>query len=125
VKKLFKIDTGASSPSNSTSAVMISGENPATQLTDNFPHQLRPFSTLIIDSLMSHFRTEFCGRGELAERQQTLSKHLSQIARIAMEHNVAVVVCVSMSLKMLNMRYFSIIDFPPILIAGRIFCLQD
>jgi len=30
-----------------------------------------------------------------------------------------------MSLKMLNMRYFSIIDFPPILIAGRIFCLQD
>ena len=51
-----------------------------------------PFAMLIIDSIISHFRTEFCGRGELAEGQQTLSKHLSQIARIANEHNVAVVV---------------------------------
>ena len=54
-------------------------------------HAEGPFSCVIIDSVMSLFRTEFCGRGELAERQQTLAKHLSQLHRLATEHNVAVI----------------------------------
>lgn len=36
---------------------------------------------IIIDSLMSHFRSEFAGRGTLAERQQLIGKYLSFIAK--------------------------------------------
>jgi len=51
-----------------------------------------PFSLMIVDSIMSLFRNEFCGRGELAERQQKLSKHLSELLRVATEYNLAVVI---------------------------------
>lgn len=36
---------------------------------------------IVVDSLMSHFRSEFAGRGTLAERQQLIGKHLSFIAK--------------------------------------------
>lgn len=36
---------------------------------------------IIVDSLMSHFRSEFAGRGTLAERQQLIGRHLSFIAK--------------------------------------------
>lgn len=36
---------------------------------------------IIIDSLISHFRSEFAGRATLAERQQLIGKHLSFIAK--------------------------------------------
>ncbi|MHA2246501.1 MAG: DNA repair and recombination protein RadA [Candidatus Hodarchaeales archaeon] len=36
---------------------------------------------IIIDSLIAHFRSEFAGRGTLAERQQLIGKHLSFIAK--------------------------------------------
>ncbi len=45
---------------------------------------------VIIDSLMSHFRSDFVGRGELAPRQQKLNKHLHVLQKIADAHNVAV-----------------------------------
>jgi meiotic recombination protein DMC1 len=51
-----------------------------------------PFALMIIDSVMAHFRNEFSGRGELAERQQRLAKHLSEIIRVATEYNIAVVI---------------------------------
>jgi len=47
---------------------------------------------IIIDSLTSHFRADFVGRGELAERQQKLNKHLHQLQRLADAHNLAVYV---------------------------------
>jgi len=47
---------------------------------------------IIIDSLISHFRAEYPGRENLAERQQKLNQHISQLLRIADIHNVAVVV---------------------------------
>lgn len=45
---------------------------------------------LIIDSLMAHFRSEYVGRGELAERQQKLNKHLSDVSRFMDLQNAAV-----------------------------------
>ena len=51
-----------------------------------------PFSMMIVDSVMGLFRSEFSGRGELAERQQKLGKHLAALHSIANEHNVAVVI---------------------------------
>lgn len=47
---------------------------------------------VIIDSLTSHFRAEFIGRGTLAERQQKLNKHMHALLRLADAYNLAVYV---------------------------------
>ncbi len=47
---------------------------------------------LVVDSLTSHFRAEYVGRGALAERQQTLNKHLHKLLKFADRHNAAIVV---------------------------------
>lgn len=47
---------------------------------------------IVIDSLTSHFRAEYIGRGELASRQQKLNKHLHALQRLADGHNMAVYV---------------------------------
>ncbi len=47
---------------------------------------------IVIDSLTSHFRSEYMGRGELAPRQQKLNKHLHALQRLADAHNLAVYV---------------------------------
>lgn len=45
---------------------------------------------IIIDSLTSHFRADYVGRGELARRQQKLNKHLHTLQRLADGHNLAI-----------------------------------
>lgn len=45
-----------------------------------------------MDSWTAHFRAEYVGRGALAERQQTLNKHLHDLMQFATLHNVAIVV---------------------------------
>lgn len=45
---------------------------------------------LVIDSITSHFRSDYIGRGELAERQQLLNKHLHKIVRLADVYNIAI-----------------------------------
>lgn len=47
---------------------------------------------LVIDSLTSHFRADYVGRGELAPRQQKLNKLLHNLQRLADSHNIAVFV---------------------------------
>jgi len=47
---------------------------------------------LIVDSLTSHFRSEFMGRGQLADRQQKLNKHMYSLMKIAETKNVAILV---------------------------------
>jgi len=47
---------------------------------------------MIIDSLTSHFRAEFVGRGTLADRQQKLARHLLVLHRIADLKDIAVFV---------------------------------
>ena len=51
-----------------------------------------PVRVLAVDSLTAHFRAEYVGRGELAERQQKLNKHLHDLMRVGDLHNVAVIV---------------------------------
>lgn len=48
------------------------------------------FKLLIIDSIMALFRVDYCGRGELADRQQKLAQLLSRVQKISEEYNVAV-----------------------------------
>jgi DNA repair protein RadA len=47
---------------------------------------------VIVDSLMAQFRSEFVGRGTLADRQQKLNKHLRVLSKLAEMNNIAVVV---------------------------------
>ncbi len=47
---------------------------------------------VIVDSLTSQFRSEFIGRGTLAERQQKLNKHMRTLAKIAETNNIAMLV---------------------------------
>jgi len=51
-----------------------------------------PIKLLIIDSLTAHFRAEFAGRGQLADRQQKLNRYMHDLMRIAETHNLAVYV---------------------------------
>ena len=45
---------------------------------------------VIIDSLMSLFRSDFSGRGQLADRQQKLNKHMHAMLKLAHAHNIAI-----------------------------------
>jgi DNA repair protein RadA len=51
-----------------------------------------PIKLVIIDSLTAHFRAEFAGRGQLADRQQKLNRFLHTLTRMAEQHNLAVYV---------------------------------
>ena len=41
-----------------------------------------PFKLLIVDSITANLRVDFCGRGELAERQQKLGQMLSRLKKV-------------------------------------------
>ena len=47
---------------------------------------------IIIDSLTSHFRSEYVGRQNLPERQQKLNKHMHKLLKLARAFNAAAVV---------------------------------
>jgi len=51
-----------------------------------------PIKLIIVDSLTAHFRAEFSGRGQLADRQQKLNKYLHGLMKLAEQHNLAVYV---------------------------------
>lgn len=47
---------------------------------------------IVVDSLMSHFRSDYSGRGELAPRQQKLNRHMHALQKMADTYNIAVYV---------------------------------
>lgn len=51
-----------------------------------------PIKLVIVDSLTAHFRAEFSGRGQLADRQQRLNRYLHNLMRLAETNNLAVYV---------------------------------
>ena len=51
-----------------------------------------PIKLIVIDSLTAHFRAEFSGRGQLADRQQKLNKYLHNLMKLAEQHNIAIYV---------------------------------
>jgi DNA repair protein RadA len=64
----------------------------AKELASEHEDTERPVRLLCVDSLTAHFRAEYVGRGELAERQQKLNKHLHDLMRIGDLYNTAVLV---------------------------------
>ncbi len=47
---------------------------------------------VVVDSLTSHFRAEFVGRGTLADRQQKLNRHMHVLSKLADRFNLCVYV---------------------------------
>ncbi len=47
---------------------------------------------VIVDSLTGHFRSDFQGRGMLADRQQKLNKHMHSLLNLAVKNDLAVYV---------------------------------
>ncbi len=45
---------------------------------------------VVVDSMTSHFRADYVGRGALGERQQKLNNHIHTLQRLADSHNIAV-----------------------------------
>ena len=66
---------------------MLLAEKVEELIKEGFPVRL-----VIVDSLMSLFRSEFTGRGELATRQQKLNKHIHKLQKLADTYNIAVYV---------------------------------
>jgi len=50
------------------------------------------FALLVVDSATALYRTDYSGRGELAERQMHLARFLRQLMRLADEFGIAVVI---------------------------------
>jgi len=50
------------------------------------------YKLIVVDSLTSHFRADFSGRGQLADRQQKLNKHMHTLMRLANQYNLCVYV---------------------------------
>tara|TARA_Y100000310_G_C20615956_1_gene780630 strand:- start:666 stop:1601 length:936 start_codon:yes stop_codon:yes gene_type:complete len=51
-----------------------------------------PVKIVIVDSLTAHYRSEYMGRGQLADRQQKLNRHMHTLMKLASVHNIAVYV---------------------------------
>lgn len=51
-----------------------------------------PVGLLVVDSIIGHFRAEYIGRGELANRQQKLTQHMDDLTEFASRYQAAVVI---------------------------------
>ncbi|QFU81996.1 DNA repair and recombination protein RadA [Natronorubrum aibiense] len=64
----------------------------AKELAGEHEESEYPVRLLAVDSLTAHFRAEYVGRGELADRQQKLNKHLHDLDKVGNLYNTAVIV---------------------------------
>jgi DNA repair protein RadA len=62
-------------------------EKKAPELAQKYPIRL-----VIVDSLVSHFRSEYIGRGNLADRQGLLNTHMHDLLHFAFLNNAVVAV---------------------------------
>ena len=64
----------------------------AKELADELADTEKPVRLLIIDSATAHFRSEYVGRGTLADRQQKINKHLHDALKFADLNNAVVII---------------------------------
>ncbi|MEM1579109.1 MAG: DNA repair and recombination protein RadA [Archaeoglobaceae archaeon] len=64
----------------------------AKELAERLKKEGKQVRLLIVDSLTSHFRAEYVGRGTLADRQQKLNRHMHDLMKFGELFNAAVVV---------------------------------
>lgn len=63
-----------------------------SQVVSTITEEASPYRLLIIDSIMALYRVDYSGRGQLAERQQSLGRHLNMLKKIADNLKIAVVI---------------------------------
>lgn len=88
----FNVD-GEAALENILFARALNSEHQLELINDvaaRFAEEQGAYRLLIVDSIISLFRVEFSGRGELADRQQKLNVMLSRLMKVAEEYNVAV-----------------------------------
>lgn len=49
-----------------------------------------PLGLVVVDSIMGHFRAEYIGRGDLAQRQQKLTQHLDDLTAFASQYGATI-----------------------------------
>ena len=59
----------------------------AGELANELKNTEKPVRLIIVDSATAHFRSEYVGRGTLANRQQKINKHLKNALRYADNNN--------------------------------------
>ncbi len=64
----------------------------AGELAEELKNAEKPIRLMIIDSATAHFRSEYVGRGTLADRQQKINKHLHDALRFADLNNAVVMI---------------------------------
>jgi DNA repair protein RadA len=64
----------------------------ARELAEDLKNTEKPMRLMIIDSATAHFRSEYVGRGTLADRQQKINKHLHDALRFADLNNAVVMI---------------------------------
>ena len=64
----------------------------AEKLAEELIDTEKPVRLLIVDSATAHFRSEYVGRGTLADRQQKINKHLHDALRFGDLNNAAVMI---------------------------------
>src|SRR3989344_3620917 len=63
-----------------------------SEKVDDLIRQGKNVKLVIVDSLTGHFRSDFTGRGMLADRQQKLNKHMHSLLNLAVKNDLAVYV---------------------------------
>lgn len=71
---------------------MLLAEKAQEIAEDYFDEDGMEIRLLCVDSLTSHFRSEYVGRGALAERQQKLNQHIHDIRQFVNIYNAAAIV---------------------------------
>ena len=64
----------------------------AERLAEELKDTEKPVRLLIVDSATAHFRSEYVGRGTLADRQQKINKHLHDTLRFGDLNNAVVMI---------------------------------
>ncbi|RZN39825.1 MAG: DNA repair and recombination protein RadA [Methanophagales archaeon ANME-1-THS] len=64
----------------------------AEKLAEELKDTDKPVRLLIIDSSTAHFRSEYVGRGTLADRQQKINKHLHDALRFGDLNNAVIMI---------------------------------
>lgn len=75
---------------NTNMQIMLAQE--AEEIVKEYRDTDFPVGMLVVDSIIGHFRAEYVGRGELADRQQKLTQHMDDLTDFANRYNAAVVI---------------------------------
>lgn len=73
-----------------TSMQIMAADN-AVDLAEEYKDTEFPLGLVVVDSIIGHFRAEYVGRGNLADRQQKLGQHLDDLSAIANDYDASIV----------------------------------